>query len=120
MTTKEFEELVAKALDSVPEKFAEQLKNVAILVEEGEWDGELLGLYHGVPQTERGDYYGVGMTLPDTITLYQRPIEREAEESGLSVPEVVRDTVWHEVAHYFGMDEGDVHQREDEGTNRYD
>ncbi len=117
MTKDEFEKLVARALDGVPEKFASRLKNVVVLVEEGEEHGELLGLYHGVPQTERG--LGDGVLMPDTITLFQHPIEREAEESGVPVAQVVRDTVWHEFAHYFGLDEGDVHLREDEGTNRY-
>lgn len=119
MTQDEFEKLVAAALDEVPEKFAARLKNVAVLVEDGDHDGELLGLYQGVPQTERGDAYGTGMTLPDTITLYRAPIEREAEVSGLAVAQVVRETVWHEIAHYFGMDEEDVHHREDSGTNSY-
>lgn len=119
MQSDEFEKLVAAALDRVPEKFVKYMKNVVVLVEEGEDDGEVLGLYHGVPQTERGDGYGVGVTLPDTITLYMRPILREAEESGLSVIQVVEDTLWHEVGHYMGLDEDAVHSREEEGTNRY-
>ncbi len=119
MTQKEFERLVADALDKVPEKFVEKMKNIAVLVEEGKDDGELLGLYHGVPQTERGDGYGIGMTLPDTITLFMRPILQEAKDSGRPVDEVVRDTLWHEVGHYFGMDENHVRGREDRGTNRY-
>lgn len=119
MNLREFEKYVSDALDRVPEKFVKYMKNVAVLVEEGEDDGEVLGLYHGVPQTERGDGYGVGVTLPDTITLYMRPILREAEESGLSVVQVVEDTLWHEVGHYMGLDEDAVHRREEEGTNRY-
>lgn len=119
MTHDEFQQLVAGALDRVPEKFAKQMKNVAVLVEEGEDDGDLLGLYQGVPQSERGDAYGLGMVLPDTITLYMRPIVREAGESGLSVEQVVEDTLWHEVGHYMGLTEDAVHRREEEGTNRY-
>lgn len=119
MTKEAFSALVAHALDRVPEKFARQMKNVAVLVEEGVDDGEVLGLYHGVPQTERGDAYGVGVTLPDTITIYMRPILREAAESGLSVERVVDETLWHEVGHYMGLGEDAVHMREDEGTNRY-
>lgn len=119
MTKDEFEKLVVRALDKVPEKFVEKMKNVAVLVEVGEDDGELLGLYHGIPQTERGDGYGIGMTLPDTITLYMRPILQEAKESGRQVAEVVQDTLWHEVGHHFGMDEDHVRKREDRGTNRY-
>ncbi|MBU6310584.1 metallopeptidase family protein [Patescibacteria group bacterium] len=119
MTYEEFEQLVVHALAQVPEKFARQMKNVAVLIEEGEDDGELLGLYQGVPQSERGGDYGIGMTLPDTITLYMRPIATEAAESGLSVEQVIQDTLWHEVGHYMGLDEDAVHKREDEGTNRY-
>lgn len=119
MTRDEFEKLVATALDRVPEKFVQHMKNVAVLVEEGEDTGELLGLYQGVPLSERGDAYGIGMTLPDTITLYMKPILREAEGSGLTVTHVVEETLWHEIGHYFGLDEDAVHAREEEGTNRY-
>lgn len=119
MTREEFEKLVAQALDHVPEKFVTKMKNVAVLVEEGGDDGDTLGLYQGVPQTERGDHYGIGMTLPDTITLYMRPILKEAEESGLAIEVVVAETLWHEVGHYFGLDEGGIHRREADGTNRY-
>jgi predicted Zn-dependent protease with MMP-like domain len=119
MTRDGFEKLVAAALDQVPEKFVQHMKNVAVLVEEGTDDGELLGLYQGVPLSERGDAYGVGMTMPDTITLYMHPILKEAEESGLSVAQIVADTLWHEIGHYFGLGEEDVEAREEQGTNRY-
>jgi predicted Zn-dependent protease with MMP-like domain len=119
MEHKEFEKLVAAALDRVPERFVRQMKNVAVLVEEGEDNGAELGLYQGVPQTERGDAYGMGMALPDTITLFMRPILREADESGLPVVQVIEETLWHEVGHYMGLDEEAVHRREEEGTNRY-
>jgi predicted Zn-dependent protease with MMP-like domain len=130
MTPEEFEKLVAEALEKVPEKFAKRLKNVAILVEDApsnevrkeeglEGDETLLGLYRGIPQTERGEYYGVGGTLPDTITLYRSPILATATAEGKEVAEVVRDTVWHEIAHYFGFDEHSINEREDEGSNRY-
>ena len=52
------------------------------------------------------------MTLPDTITLYQEPIEEAAEEDGISVARVVAETIWHEFAHHFGMDEVEVQERE--------
>ncbi len=119
MDKEEFERVVAEALNAVPVRFAAKLKNVAILIEEGTENGDLLGLYHGVALTERGDNYGVGMTLPDTITLYRLPILRAAAEDGIEVAQVVQDTVWHEIAHYFGMDELGVEAREDEGTNQY-
>ncbi|MCE9644083.1 metallopeptidase family protein [Candidatus Parcubacteria bacterium] len=124
MTLERFEEAAAEAFEKIPEKFRKQMKNVALLVEsepdeetlreEGlEEGGTLLGLYRGIPNTERGAYYGVGPTLPDTITLYQLPIEEEAEFSQKSIEQVLYETLWHEIAHYFGFDEGSV--REEEG-----
>ncbi|HVZ76137.1 MAG TPA: metallopeptidase family protein [Candidatus Paceibacterota bacterium] len=129
MTREEFEKLVAEEFpDAIPEKFRSKVENVAFLVEdepseevrreEGLADNEtLLGLYRGIPHTARGDYYGVGNVLPDTITLYQWPIEDEAMEFGggeANVRKVIRETIWHEVAHHFGMDEAEVRHREDE------
>lgn len=131
MNAPEFEALVVAALKTVPEKFLSRLTNVAILIEDEPsehtlreqgihpGEGTLLGLYQGIPLTERGVEYGVGGTLPDTITLYRLPILASSEEDGKEVAEVVRETVWHEIAHYFGMDEAEVGKRENEKTNRY-
>ena len=137
MEREEFEKLVAEGFERLPEWVREKIKNVALIVEDdpSEEDrkmqglGEeetLLGLYKGIPLSERGDLYGVGMTLPDTITLYQRPIEEAAEEELHNdivsrydgpyrerVRNIVADTVWHEFAHHFGMDEGEVREREE-------
>lgn len=132
MDEDEFRKLVDKTLREVPEKFARLLENVAVLVEdvpteedlrEGgivHGEGMLLGLYRGIPRTERGSEYGVGGTLPDTITLYRLPILQAATEDAKEVAEVVRETVWHEIAHYFGMEEHAVERREGEGSNRYE
>ncbi len=134
MTQEEFEQLVAEEFPkAIPEKFLKLIQNVAFLVEdepsretrtqEGLGPNEtLLGYYRGIPAPVRGDHYGVGTTLPDTITLYKLPIEHEAlhvaEEDGVdtetAVRTVIRETIWHEVAHYFGMDEGTVSKREAE------
>ena len=84
----------------------------------------MLGLYHGIPLTERGSEYGVGGTMPDTITLYRLPILEEASEMDRAFRDavriVVRETLWHEVGHYFGLPEHGVNEREEEGTNRFD
>ncbi len=97
-----FEELVAEAMDSLPDWVLDRLENVEIMVEEHPPRGEpnLLGLYHGIPLTKRdGGYAGV---LPDTITLYRSTIERAArDEDGLRG--VIAHTVEHEVAHFFGI-----------------
>ncbi len=98
-----FEELVAEAVDSLPEWVRERIENVEILVEERppRSDPNLLGRYHGIPLTRRGaGYFGV---LPDTITLYRSTIEREAGRDEERLRAVVAHTVAHEVAHYFGI-----------------
>lgn len=79
MTREEFEKIIEEEFPrAVPEKFHKLLKNVAFLVDGEAPDGDLLGLYHGISHVDRGDWYGVGGTLPDTITLYQKTIEDEA------------------------------------------
>ena len=93
---------MADALDSIPEALGRHMDNVWVLVEERARGEDLLGLYEGVPLTER-DTYG-GMVLPDRITIYRRPI-CEMCDSEDEVVETVRDTVIHEVAHHFGIDD---------------
>lgn len=133
MDEAEFDPLIAEGYERLPQWVRENIQNVAILVEDepskedrrlqGLSDDEtLLGLYKGIPLSARGDTYGVGATLPDTITLYRLPIVDMAEEEcgpGATseafkekVREIVADTVWHEFAHHFGMDEHEVRGRE--------
>lgn len=124
MPKDEFEKLVAEGFEKLPLWVREKIKNVALLTEdepseedrkaEGLADDEtLLGLYKGIPLSERGEHYGIGATLPDTITIYQKPIEEAAEEDGKDVRDVVAETIWHEFAHHFGMDEYEVREREE-------
>ena len=98
-----FEELVADALDGIPEALARRMDNVWVRVEERSRRSGLLGLYEGVPLTKRDGGYA-GMVMPDRITLYRVPIcslcRTEAE-----VVLQVRTTVVHEVAHHFGIDD---------------
>ncbi len=108
-----FERLVAEALDSLPEEFLERMENVEVIVEQ--WPSRedleeaglsardkhgLLGLYHGVPLTHRGGFYA---SLPDRITIFQRPIEEQAGDDDDEIREQVRRTVIHEIAHYYGI-----------------
>ena len=97
-----FEEMVATALDGLPEELGKLISNVAVTVEHGPGPPGLLGLYQGVPLTSRtSQYAGV---LPDRITIYRRAISaicRTEEE----VADQVRRTVIHEVGHYFGIDD---------------
>ncbi len=122
MDREAFEKLVEEAIFAIPQKFRSKLKNVVFLVEDAPSPGvrarehlgagtTLLGYYHGIPLTERGTAYGVGPTMPDTITIYQRPIESAADDPS-QIKKLVYDTVWHEVAHYFGLGEAAVRARE--------
>lgn len=94
-----FEQLVADALDSIPEELGELLDNVVVRVSD-EPPGRLYGLYEGIPLTRRHNYGG--MAMPDRITIYRRTILRHAT-SEARVVEMVRRTVIHEVAHHFGI-----------------
>lgn len=98
-----FEELVADALDDIPEDLARLMDNVWVTVEDEPEIPGLLGLYDGIPLTARDGGYA-GMVMPDRITLYRLPIcamSADADE----VVDVVYDTVVHEVAHHFGIDD---------------
>ena len=99
-----FEELVSEALDSLPAWVLERIENVEVIVEDRPPRGEpgLLGRYHGIPLVARRDWSYAGV-LPDTITLYQRTIERVSGEDEAKLREVVVHTVEHEVAHHFGI-----------------
>ncbi len=135
MTREAFDKLVQEGFLLIPEKFRERIQNVALLVEnepseevrkrQGISEREtLLGLYQGIPATIRGDSYGIGPTVPDTITLFKLPIEeaallRSRLRKGTSdddlgeVKKIVAETIWHEYAHYFGMNEDEVRFREE-------
>ncbi len=98
-----FEQLVADALDGIPAELGELIDNVAVFVEEGERNPNLLGLYQGVPLTRR-EYYGIGGGMPDRITIYRRPIVMRCATED-EVVAMVRVTVVHEVGHHFGIDD---------------
>ena len=118
MTRGEFEEVVSRALEDLPREIQEAMENVAVVVRN--WPTRqqlhgndvrsryhLLGLYEGVPQTERDT--GYGMVLPDRITIFQRPLERfypNPEE----LAKEIRNTVVHEVAHHFGISDERLHE----------
>jgi predicted Zn-dependent protease with MMP-like domain len=106
VTRREFEALVERGIERIPPRFRARLKNVAFLVENEPPERGLLGLYQGRPLTERS--ISDPFAMPDTITIYQGPHERMADEDEMEVRRLVEETVWHEVAHYFGLDEGQV------------
>lgn len=109
----QFDELVLNAIEDLPDLFLDCLENVAIVVEE--WpDREtlqsvgvhkrihLLGLYHGIPQTERT--HGYNLVMPDKISIYRRPILLRCR-SDQEIRELVQRVVRHEIAHHFGIDD---------------
>ena len=109
LSAREFDALVERALRRIPGRFRKRLENVVIIVEREPPRPGLLGLYRGRPLTVRS--VGESFSLPDQITIYQGPHERMAS-SEEQLEEIVAETVWHEIAHYFGMDEPTVRRAE--------
>lgn len=115
-----FERMVAQAVEDLPEEFLDRLENIDIVVEDqptpdqmrhmGLERGEtLLGLYEGVPQTERGGHYM--LVPPDKITIFQRPIEARCRYGG-SISAEIQRVVKHEIAHHFGISDARLRQIE--------
>jgi predicted Zn-dependent protease with MMP-like domain len=96
-----FEALVEDALDSIPPELGRLMENVAVFIDHDSPPGNLYGLYEGVPLTDRTGY-GMGMTMPDRITIYRQTISAHSW-SEEELMDRVRVTVVHEVAHHFGI-----------------
>ena len=109
MGRSEFEELVSDALDLIPDALAAMIENCVILVEDEPPadDPDLLGLYEGIPLTERGEFYAGN--LPDRILIFREPILAICE-THVDVIEEVQITVVHEIAHHFGIDDDRLHE----------
>lgn len=119
MTRQEFEVLVKDVWDTFPQAFKDKMQNVDLVVEEQlDLDtakklgltarGRLLGLYQGIPLTNRTIYYG--MVMPDKITLFQQNIEQVCRERGFAVRDEVKHVIQHEISHHFGI--SDEHLKE--------
>lgn len=117
MTREQFKALVEEAIDTIPKRFAREVRNVAIVIEdeptaellaemEIEPPDSVLGLYQGVPLTER--QWGHGNALPDRITLFQRTIEEECEADEDEIVVAIGETLIHELGHYFGLSEEEI------------
>lgn len=115
MQETEFEKLVEEAIASLPDNIRKKMDNVEVVIEQGEPNGRYLGLYQGIPKTAYGR--GFGMNLPDKITIFQSPIENSAKTAE-SIKELVRSTIWHEVAHHFGFSEKGVRDLETRRKNK--
>jgi predicted Zn-dependent protease with MMP-like domain len=120
ISRQEFEQLVARALRRLPRRFRDRLENIAVVVEDWADDetldemgieppDTLYGLYRGTDLTRRDTTYG--NVLPDVITIYQGPIQEDCATRE-EMEELVRDTVVHEVGHYFGLDDDQLAELE--------
>jgi predicted Zn-dependent protease with MMP-like domain len=116
----QFQAIVSDAIDNIPEQYAAHIKNLAFIVEDEPTEYQrqklellrgqtLYGLYEGIPLTKRGA--GYNLVLPDKITIFKRPIEMSSN-SYEGLVEQVRHTLWHEVAHYYGLDHSQIHDLE--------
>ena len=119
MDKDKFEKLVWEGIEAIPKRFLEKLDNVDIVIEDEPTPeqiqklnlgpgSKLFGLYEGIPQTRRRHY---AWALPDKITIFQRPIESMCFTDE-QIKQRVKNTVWHEIAHHFGMDEERVRRVE--------
>jgi predicted Zn-dependent protease with MMP-like domain len=113
METQQFEQLVARAIESLPEEIRERLENIDVVVDEVPTREQLrssglsrnetlLGLYEGVPLTNRT--HGYGFVMPDKITIFQRPIEASCRNEA-QITSKIQQVVRHEIAHHFGIDD---------------
>jgi len=128
MTRARFEQLVAEALQTIPKRFRDEMHNVVVIIER-EPSAEILaemeipagdtlyGLYQGTPLPERT--WGDANRLPDRITIYQQPIEEDAEDED-DMLAIVAETVIHEFGHYFGLSEEEIEEIEERYWNGED
>jgi len=121
MTREAFEKLVADAVTRIPARFRREMQNLALVVEDDpdpalleemeiEPPDSLYGLYQGTPLPERAWSYG--NTLPDRVTIFQKPIEEDCEGDD-DVRAVIGETLIHEVGHYFGLSEEEIEEIEE-------
>jgi predicted Zn-dependent protease with MMP-like domain len=121
MQRQAFEKLVAEAVRLIPARFRREMQNLALVVEDEpepalleemgiEPPDSLYGLYQGIPLPER--HWAEGNRLPDRITIYQRPIEQDAEDEE-DARDMIAETLIHEVGHYFGLSEEEIEDIEE-------
>lgn len=120
ISEEDFRQIVKRAIDGIPKRYAKYIKNLAFVVEDEpnevqrqklklRDDQSLYGLYEGVPLTQRGA--GYNLVLPDKITIFKHPAQLNSY-SLQQLEQSVKHTIWHEVAHYFGLGHGRIHELE--------
>jgi len=126
MNRERFEQLVAMAVETLPEEFLTRLENIEVVVEDYPTQTQLaetklkrgdilLGLYEGVPLTKRSHFYG--MVPPDKITIFQKPIESKCR-GDVEITAEIQSVVQHEIAHHFGIDDARLKEIEKARTTR--
>ncbi|MEO8862748.1 MAG: metallopeptidase family protein [Candidatus Saccharimonadales bacterium] len=121
VSDEQFEQLINESMDELPQQYIERLNNVAVTYDgepspeqrqklELRQDQTLFGLYEGVPLTKRGA--GYSLVIPDKITIFKIPMLR-AVNSMAQLKFQVKHTLWHEIAHYYGLDHDRIHELED-------
>jgi len=126
ISDKKFKDIVSWAIDTLPEQYTANMKNIAIFVENDPSDEQrtklhlvngvtLYGLYEGVPLINRGG--NNGMLLPDKITIFKNPLVSNSNDI-YDLKEQVKRTVWHEIAHYFGLNHKQIHDLENKSRSK--
>jgi len=117
ISDEQFEQLISESMDELPEEYIKNMQNVAVTYadeptpeqrqkQQLRHDQTLFGLYEGIPLTKRGA--GYNLVLPDKITIFKKPITR-ASHDALMLKQQVKHTLWHEIAHHFGLDHDRIH-----------
>lgn len=120
MSDEQFESMISRAMDEMPERYIRELDNVVVTYEDEpsqdqrvklklRGDQSLFGLYEGIPLTKRGA--GYNLVLPDKITIFKFPILHVSHNEE-SVYRQVKHTLWHEIAHFYGLDHDKIHEIE--------
>ena len=120
ITDDEFDKLISEAMDKLPQKYIEGLNNVLITYEDEPTPSQreelklhcnqtLFGLYQGIPRTQRNSAYN--LVLPDRITLFKHPMLRVSHDMA-ALKEQIKHTLWHEIAHHYGLDHDRIHALE--------
>lgn len=120
ITDEEFEKLISRAIDEMPKRYIEHLDNVVITYADDPDEHQtmkaklqrrsiLLGLYEGIPLTQRGA--GYNLVIPDKITLFKNPILMVSHDQE-SFYRQIKHTLWHEIAHYYGLNHDKIHEIE--------
>jgi predicted Zn-dependent protease with MMP-like domain len=125
LSDEEFDRLISKAMDELPQKYIEGLENVAIVQADEPTEEQkikmkldnqhlLLGLYEGIPLTQRGN--GYSFVLPDKITLFKHAIQAVSYDDE-TLFEQIKRTLWHEIAHYYGLGHGRIDELQARGNS---